>query len=71
MTKNVKVSIFFAAFVLAILLTYLIKPAYAVTCFKKGEYTSGFNKICIYNCLGSDKAITIKNTQLCPLSIQD
>ena len=43
----------------------------ATTCFKKGEYTSGFNKICIYNCLGSDVAITIKNTQLCPLTIQN
>ena len=42
----------------------------AVTCFKKGEYTSGFNKICIYNCLGSDVAITIASTKLCPLSIQ-
>ena len=70
MIKNIKASIFFAAFVLAILFTYLIKDAYAATCFKKGEYTSGFNKICIYNCLGSDRAITIQNTQLCPLSIQ-
>ena len=42
----------------------------AVTCFKKGEYISGFNKICIYNCLGSDAAITIASTQLCPLTIQ-
>ena len=42
----------------------------AVTCFKKTEYISGFNKICIYNCLGSDRAITIKSTQLCPLTIQ-
>ena len=42
----------------------------AVTCFKKSEYISGFNKICIYNCLGSDVAITIANTQLCPLTIQ-
>ena len=48
---------------------YPMSIANAVTCFKKGEYTSGFNKICIYNCLGSDRAITIKNTQLCPLSI--
>ena len=71
MTKNIKTLIFLAAFILTILLAYLIKPAYAVTCFIKGEYTSGFNKICVYNCLGSDKAITIKNTQLCPLSIED
>ena len=42
----------------------------ATTCFKKGEYTSGFNKICIYDCMGSDVAITISNIQLCPLTIQ-
>ena len=41
-----------------------------VTCFKSSEYTSGFNKICNYNCLGSARAITIANTQLCPLSIR-
>ena len=41
----------------------------AVTCFKVDEYTSGFNKICIYNCLGSEAAITIGATQLCPLTI--
>lgn len=41
----------------------------AVTCYKVTEYTSGFNKICIYNCLGSEAAITIGATQLCPLTI--
>lgn len=41
----------------------------AITCFKVTEYTSGFNKICIYNCLGSEAAITIGATQLCPLTI--
>jgi len=47
-----------------------ISPANAaVTCFKKTEYTSGLNKICIYNCLGSEAAITIGATQLCPLTI--
>ena len=42
----------------------------AVTCFKQSEYTSGFNKICNYSCLGSARAITIGNTQLCPLTIR-
>jgi hypothetical protein len=42
----------------------------AVTCFLKGEQTSGMNKICYYDCLGSAAAITIKATQLCPLNIQ-
>ena len=48
---------------------YPMAIANAVTCFKKGEYTSGFNKICIYNCVGSERAITIRSTQLCPLTI--
>ncbi len=43
----------------------------AVTCFFKSSYTSGFNKICTYDCLGSDVAITIGATELCPLTIQN
>ena len=43
----------------------------AVTCFKTGEQTSGMNKICYYDCVGSSKAITISATSLCPLSIRD
>mgnify|MGYP006124345933 FL=1 len=68
--KNVKITLvaLYAA-ILSLLYPIMIAEA-AVTCFKKTEYQSGFNKICIYNCLGSDKAITIKNTQLCPLTIQ-
>jgi hypothetical protein len=41
----------------------------AMTCFKSGEQTSGMNKICYYNCLGSQAAITIPAISLCPLSI--
>lgn len=41
----------------------------AATCFKTGESTSGMNKICYYDCLGSPAAITISSTSLCPLSI--
>jgi hypothetical protein len=41
----------------------------AVMCFFKHEYISGMNKICIYDCLGSDTAITISNISLCPMSI--
>lgn len=40
-----------------------------ITCFKKNEWTSGFNKNCVYNCLGSDAVQTIRNTDLCPLTI--
>jgi hypothetical protein len=39
------------------------------TCFKSGEQRSGMNKICYYNCMGSQAAITISSTSLCPLSI--
>jgi hypothetical protein len=42
----------------------------AVTCFKTGEKRSGMNKICFYNCLGSEAAITISSVELCPLTIQ-
>jgi hypothetical protein len=44
-------------------------PQVAVMCFKTGEQISGMNKICYYDCLGSGTAITIRSTQLCPLSI--
>ena len=40
------------------------------SCFKKSESTSGTNKICIYNCMGSDVAINVKSTRLCPIFIK-
>jgi len=44
---------------------------FAATCFKTGERRSGMNKICYYNCLGSEYAITIGAVQLCPLTINN
>lgn len=41
----------------------------ATTCFFKSESTSGFNKICVYDCLGSAYATTISATSLCPLTL--
>jgi len=41
----------------------------AVTCFKSGEQLSGMNKICYYDCLGSQVAINIGSAELCPLTI--
>lgn len=38
-------------------------------CFARGEQTSGFNKICYYDCMGSARAITIGSTELCPLTL--
>ncbi len=40
--------------------------AYAATGFLKREKISGMYKICYYDCLGSEVAITIKSTELCP-----
>ena len=41
----------------------------AVVCFLTGERVSGLNKICYYDCLGSEAAITINAVAPCPLSI--
>jgi hypothetical protein len=41
----------------------------AATCFATGEQTSGMNKICYYDCLGSSFAITVSSVALCPLTI--
>lgn len=47
-----------------------IQVAQNVTCFFKRETTSGMNKICYYDCLGSEAAITISSVQLCPLNVK-
>ena len=39
------------------------------TCIKTGERISGTNKICYYDCAGSEAAITVKSHQLCPPTI--
>ena len=43
----------------------------ATTCFGKGEQTSGMNKICYYDCLGSTVAINIPAYQICPITIEN
>lgn len=40
-----------------------------MTCFARGEETSGMNKICYYDCLGSARAVTQSAVSLCPLTI--
>ena len=40
------------------------------TCFKTGEETGGFNKVCRYNCLGNLVTTTIGSLQMCPIQIQ-
>lgn len=49
---------------------HALPNGYKVTCFKTGERTSGVNKICFYDCLGSEAAITISSVELCPLTIE-
>ncbi len=54
--------------ILALLL--ISSAAFAGTAFFKYERTSGMKKICFYDYLGSEVAITIGAVQLCPLTIQ-
>jgi len=57
-----KIAVF--AFVLA-----FASSAYAGKAFYKRERISGMNKICYYDHLGSEVAITIKSHELCPMTI--
>jgi hypothetical protein len=41
----------------------------SVTCFKQREWISGFNKNCVYSCLGSEAVQTMGATDLCPLRL--
>ena len=47
-----------------------VTSAFACMAFYKSDYTSGLNKICIYDHLGSEHAVTIKNYQVCPVSVR-
>lgn len=42
--------------------------ALATIGFLKSERTSGMNKICIYNVLGSTYTLNISSVELCPLT---
>jgi len=46
----------------------LFSPS-AVSCYKTSETTSGTNKICYYNCMGSTKTINVGSMQFCPINI--
>lgn len=54
---------------LAMLLAAVPLLATADMCMLKGENTDGMYKTCYYRCNGGEKAITIKSTSLCPLTI--
>ncbi len=49
----------------------LIVGIILLMCFFSWSYTSGLNKICIYECASGDKVITIKGWDLCPETIEE
>ena len=51
------------------LVLWRANDADAIMCFFSRSYVSGMNRICIYNCCGSEAAITIGSYELCPLTI--
>jgi len=55
---------------LLILLVLVSFGAHAGTAFLKRQYVSGMNRICIYDHLGSEVAITLRATDICPVTIQ-
>lgn len=55
--------------ILAALLAGSFSSAYAGVAFLKGEQTSGMNKICFYDHLGSRVAINVKSYEQCPITI--
>ena len=42
--------------------------AYATTGFLSGEQTSGMNKICYYDVLGSTHTLNIESYAICPVT---
>lgn len=61
---------FFAVLILLAVVAGSATVALAGTAFLKYERISGLNKICVYDYLGSEYAITIKSVELCPLTIE-
>jgi len=47
-----------------------VTPAAAQTAFYTGERVTGLTKLCYYDAMGSPYSITVRSTQLCPMSIQ-
>lgn len=42
----------------------------STTCFMQREWVSGFNRNCVYSCMGGEAVQTIGATELCPISIE-
>jgi hypothetical protein len=56
----------------SLVLLLIISPVFASehTGFLKRHYISGKNRICVYNVLGDEYILTIKNTEYCKLTIK-
>ena len=54
---------------LVLTLLVLSAPSHAAKAFYKYDYISGLNRICVYDHIGSEVAITIAAHKLCPTSI--
>jgi len=48
-----------------------ISPNAFAYCSNIGERESGMNKICYYDCMSGEAAITIDSYKICPISIND
>ena len=45
--------------------------ANATACFFTADEVSGFNRICYYDCMSGERAITIDSMEFCPLTIEE
>lgn len=45
------------------------RSSFGIMCHKKYEWTSGLNKNCSYDCVGSEAVQTVGRTEMCPISI--
>jgi hypothetical protein len=55
---------------IAVSLIAVSASAFACTGFLKSEQTSGMNKICYYNHLGSTAAVNVASYAICPVTYQ-
>ena len=70
MTNSFYRGLFNGLLISALIWALLGSIAYAGTAFYVREQISGLYKVCYYNYLGSEVAITVKSHELCPRTIQ-
>ena len=44
--------------------------SYSAVAFLTGSYTSGYNKMCIYDHMGEQYVMTISTFKFCPFTVQ-